>query len=134
MFGVRRRVLLIALLIVLVVAAVWALVVWPRPTAITRENEARIQEGMSWDELKAILGGPPRNESTGPTELDPDALVGVGRAPPPSVTRIYEWISDEVMIRVAFDVDGRAEWINTWPLRRTYPGVVPTIHHWLQRL
>ena len=133
--GARRRVHLLALLTVLVVAAVCAAMVWPRSSAITRENEARIHEGMSWDELKVILGGPPRDESTGPTELDPGALaVRIGRPPPPSMTRIYEWISDEVLIRVAFDANGRAEWITTCPMRRTFPGVVPTVRHWLRRL
>src|SRR5262249_32296804 len=131
----RRRVLLIGLVIVLVVAAVCAPMVWPRSSAITRENEARTHERMSWDQLKVILGGPPRDESTGPTELDPGALaVRIGRPTPPSVTRIYEWISDEVLIRVAFDADGQAEWITTCPLRRTFPGVVPTVCHWLRRL
>ncbi len=133
--GARRRVVLIALLTGLVVAAVCAAMVWPRSSAITRENEARIHEGMSWDELKVLLGGPPRDESTGPTELDPGALsVRIGRPVPPSVTRIDEWISDEVLIRVAFDANGRAEWIDTCPLRRTFSGVVPTVRHWLQRL
>jgi hypothetical protein len=33
----------------------------------------------------------------------------LGRPAPPMVTNIDEWISDEVMIRVAFDADGRAE-------------------------
>jgi hypothetical protein len=121
--GARRRVLLIGLLTVLVVAAICASLVWPRSSAITRENEAGFHEGMSWDELKVILGGPPRDVSTGPTELDPGApMVRIGRPLPPSVTRIYEWISDEVLIRVAFDADGRAEWITTCPLRRTFFG------------
>src|SRR5262245_56466059 len=120
----------------LVVAAVCASIVWPWSSAITRENEAKIHDGMSWDELKVILGGLPRDESTGPTELDPTSALAVriGRPPPPSVTRIYEWISDEVMIRVAFDADGRAEWITTYPMRRTFPGVVPTVRHWLRWL
>ncbi len=108
--------------------------VWRRPSAINRENEERIQEGMSWDELSVILGGPPRDVSTGPTELDPgELIVRIGRPLPPSVTRIYEWMSDEGMIRVTFDAGGRAEWISTCPLRRTYPGIQPTVRHWLYR-
>jgi hypothetical protein len=132
--GARRRFLLFALLSVLVVAAVFVAMVRPRPSAITRDNEARIHEGMTVDELEAILGGPPRDESTGPTDYDPDGLTHVlGRPAPPMVTNISEWISDEVMIRVAFDAGGRAEWISTCPLRRTYPGIQPTVQHWLFR-
>jgi hypothetical protein len=58
----------------------------------------------------------------------------LGRPAPANVTVIHEWISDEVMIRVAFDADGRAEWISTCPLRRTYPGMQPTVEHWVFRL
>jgi hypothetical protein len=134
-FGARRRLLLTALLTVLVVAAVLAAMVRPRPSAITRDNEARIHEGMTRDELETILGGPPRDESTGPSDYDPNGLTHVpGRPPPPIVTTISEWISDEVMIRVAFDAGGRAEWISTCPLRRTYPGIQPTVQHWLSRV
>lgn len=132
--GARRRVPLIVLPPVLAAAAVCAAMVWPRPSAITRENEARVHEGMTRDELAAILGGPPRDESTGPTDCDPNGLTHApGRPAPPSVRTISEWISDELMIRVAFDADGRAEWISTCPLRRTYPGVLPTVHHWVLR-
>ncbi len=31
---------------------------WPRPSAITAENTARIRDGMTLDEVEAILGGP----------------------------------------------------------------------------
>ena len=129
----RRRLLLFALLSAIVVAAACTAVVRPRPSAITRENEARIRDGMTLDELQAILGGPPRDRSTGPTDYDPNGVTHVpGRPPPARVTTISEWISDEVLIRVAFDADGRAEWITTCPLRRTYPGVLPTLRHWLR--
>jgi hypothetical protein len=130
--GARRR-LLLALLAVLAVAAVFAAMAPPQPSAITRDNEARILEGMTMDELAAILGGPPRDESTGPTDLDPDGFTQARvHAPAPNGSPISEWFSDEVMIRVAFDARGRAEWISSCPLRRTY-GIQPTLQHWLYR-
>src|SRR5260370_35995153 len=46
---------------------VWLL--WPR-SAITRENAAKIHVGMTLAEAEAILGGPERDESTGPCHLD----------------------------------------------------------------
>lgn len=129
-----RRCLLFALLTALVVAVVLATMARPRPPAITRDAEARIQAGMTRDELEAMLGGPARDDSTGPTELDPDGRPQVlGHPAPLNMTPISEWISDEVMIRVAFDASGRAEWISTCPLRRAYPGIQPTVEHWVFR-
>jgi hypothetical protein len=127
-------VLLVGIFAVLLLIGAGIVVLWPGPSMITRENEARIHEGMGMEELRAILGGPPRDDSTGPTELDPDAPIDrVGCPPPSSVTPIYEWQSDQVLIRVHFDTDGRADWISTCPLRRTYPGVFETAQHRFRR-
>jgi outer membrane protein assembly factor BamE (lipoprotein component of BamABCDE complex) len=60
----RRRLLLFALIAVAVVLAVGVWLLWPR-TAITRENAAKIQAGMTLAEVEAILGGPARDEMTG---------------------------------------------------------------------
>lgn len=69
----RRLLLRFALLTAILVAAV----LWPRPSAITRENQAKVHEGMTRDEFEAILGGPPRDESSGPTEYDPNGPTPV---------------------------------------------------------
>jgi len=66
-----RLLILFTLLAGLMVAAVFAAMVRPRPSAITRDNEARIHKGMTVDKLEAIFGGSPRDESTGPTDFDP---------------------------------------------------------------
>jgi hypothetical protein len=55
----RRRTLLVVLVGLAVVVAVGAVVLWPQPPSrITRENFARIKEGMSRAEVEAILGPP----------------------------------------------------------------------------
>src|SRR5690349_6879996 len=60
----RRRVFLLLLAPVIgLVIGIWML--WSR-TAITPANAARIQPGMTLAEVAAILGGPARDESTGP--------------------------------------------------------------------
>jgi hypothetical protein len=131
----RRRLFLFGMPALLALFGVCALLASPRPSAITRENEAKIHEGMTPAELQAILGGPPRDESSGPTDLDPDALASrIGRPAPPSVIRIYEWRSDEVLIRVHFDSDRRVNWIDSCPLRRSYPGAQETVQHWVHRM
>jgi hypothetical protein len=62
----KRRLRLVALAGLTVVAAGVA-VVWPRPPSrITRENFDRIPTGMSRAEVEAILG-PPGDYRTGPT-------------------------------------------------------------------
>ncbi len=39
-------------------------------SAISREAAARIEQGMSLADVEALLGGPPRDESTGPLTAD----------------------------------------------------------------
>jgi hypothetical protein len=60
----RHRLLLPSLLACL---AMLAVVLWPR-TAITRENAAKIQAGMTLPEVAALLGGPARDEGMGVAE------------------------------------------------------------------
>jgi outer membrane protein assembly factor BamE (lipoprotein component of BamABCDE complex) len=82
--------------------ALWAL--WPH-SAITEENIARIQEGMTRPEVEGILGGPARDESDGRRR----AVYGVGAMfknqnsvwwPDPDDG---EWIGDEQAVRIYFD-------------------------------
>jgi hypothetical protein len=64
----RRRKLLVALAGLAVVSAAGVLVLWPKPSRVTRENIDRIRDGMSLAEVEAILG--PRGDyTTGPTQL-----------------------------------------------------------------
>lgn len=64
-----RRLLLLALPVGLLVLAIGVGLLWPR-TAITRENAAKIEPGMTLAEVEAKLGGPARDETTGPVERE----------------------------------------------------------------
>src|ERR1700722_14500609 len=76
----RRRVLLIGLLAATVALGVCEWMLWPRPpSAITRANAAKITEGMTLAEVEAILGGPPRDESTGTVVSDFDGPDGMAQ-------------------------------------------------------
>jgi hypothetical protein len=50
-----------------VVVAAVVVMLWPRPTQVTRASCDRIRVGMSRTEVEAILGGPPGDYRTGPT-------------------------------------------------------------------
>jgi hypothetical protein len=127
-----RRLLLLALPISLTLpfAIVWLL--WPR-TAITRENAASIQPGMTLADVEMALGGPPRDESTGDLAAEEDAtiehpderyfqakmLAAIFRRdgpPDPQCTRV--WVSDQVIIRVYIDETSRVYHATVLPVRR----------------
>jgi outer membrane protein assembly factor BamE (lipoprotein component of BamABCDE complex) len=84
--------------------ALWLL--WPRESAITEENIARIQPGMTRAEVEAVLGGPARDETGGRRMafyIDGDGWF----EPNPD-----EWIGDEWVVTVNFDhgrVSGKRE-------------------------
>ena len=88
-----RRLLLFGLpagLALLIVA--W--LVWPR-TAITRENAAKIQTGMTLAQVEQLLDGPARNEE-GPF------IEAWGGNPPAAF-----WRSRDVLVCVWLDADGK---------------------------
>jgi hypothetical protein len=96
----RRRLLLLALLVALVLVggAAWGL--WSRPSSITLENAAKLHNGMTLMEVETILGGPSRDESTGPLNLDFTGSM-------PNEKFHCRWISNEVLILVCFDTEDR---------------------------
>jgi hypothetical protein len=61
----RQRALLVGLLGVALATGATAWLLWPR-TAVTRENAPKVRVGMPLAEVEAILGGPARDEATGP--------------------------------------------------------------------
>jgi hypothetical protein len=138
----RTRRLLIGLPVALVVlGVVIAWLFWPR-TAITRENAARIQMGMTLAEVEAILGGPARDDSSGPRikEGDPPeaaessiflfqlAVSGVRVQHPCKL-----WESDRVLIRVDFDdVEKRVTGTDFLPVHRRHESPLDLVRRWFR--
>ncbi len=143
-----RRLLLLAVVAVVVALAggLWAL--WPR-SAITRENFAKIREGMTKDQVEAILDGPSRDESTGPIDVDwGNASEGAewDRMTPEERLRVQfewfrelrnysgmptEWKSDCAVIHVCFDGRGTVMEQTFYPARRMPESVVDKVRRWL---
>jgi hypothetical protein len=135
----RTRLLLFALPGALVATMLAAWVLWPR-TAITRENAAKIQPGMTLAEVEAILGGPARDEAMGPLVLDqngarPDAeamldelhfVLGRLGSPP-----LLQWQSNQVAIVLQFDAAGRVTECHTLPLCRGDESPLDRLRRWL---
>jgi hypothetical protein len=139
-----RRLLLFGLPAALLASAIAAALLWPR-TAITRENAARIQVGMTLAEVESILGGPVRDETTGPCVPDL-AKEGPGGTPHDldSVERWIDflvatsdatpwprWQSNQVMIAVLFDTDGRVSDCHFFPVRRADETLLDRLRRWL---
>jgi hypothetical protein len=98
----RKRTLLVALAALAVVGAAGVVVLWPRADRITEANLERIKEGMSRAEVDAILGGPPGDYRTGPTEPGRRTVFTLG--PPPE-----RWLADAGVAYVSFDDAGRVQ-------------------------
>jgi hypothetical protein len=100
----RRRTLLVVLPGLAVVVGVGTVVPGLRRDRITRQNFARIEDGMSPTEVEAILG-PPGDYRTGPA----NGLGVFECAGGEVVARLdehramYFWISDTTCIDVVFD-------------------------------
>src|SRR5581483_10591386 len=94
----RGRLLVVGLRlsVTLALVGVGAWMVWPRPSAITWDNAAKIKAGMTLREVEAILGGRARDDTTG-LIINRDFVIELAGA----VQR--EWRSDTVIAIVCFD-------------------------------
>ncbi len=125
----RRRLLVFGLLASLLVLGVRGWVLWPRmATAITRESAARIQENMTLAEVEALLGGPARDETTGPLE---DLGMGdpLGNR---GVVVFRTWKSDLVSIWAGFDEDNRVTGRIIVYTRRAPENLLDMFRRWLR--
>jgi hypothetical protein len=88
------------------VPAIRAVLLWPPPSSrITEENFARIESGMSLDEIVALLG-PPGDYTTAPVILDDSRWLGqLGEVAGPETCE--SWMTDQMDISVYFDRTGR---------------------------
>jgi hypothetical protein len=136
----RRHLLLFGLPVALVALGVWGWMLLPR-TAITPENAAKIKEGMTLAEVEAILGGPARDETTGPTVDTEDLVIPPGQ-------RIFDqgiaddygedvgneryWYADTVSLGVRFDLEKNVTGKSYWRTRRTKESQLDTVRRWLR--
>jgi hypothetical protein len=119
-----------------VMLAAWLL--WPR-TAITWENYERIQVGMTLAEVEGILGGPARDESTGPlVAASPDVDDSLVELFPYFYnwhvlvrTRPACWTSDRLMVRLDFDDGGRVAGMDHLAVRRADEGILDRLRRWV---
>jgi hypothetical protein len=134
----RRRLMVFGLLATLTALGVGGWMLWPQPTAITRENAAKINIGMTVAQVEAILGGPERDDTTGPgiREEPPEF------APPDASGRRYritfidtrprlEWRSDEVQIWVLVNSDACVTECTWFPMRRAPESPLDKLRRWL---
>jgi hypothetical protein len=78
----------------------------PPRSAITAQNAAKIEDGMTLAEVEAILGGPARNDSDLPDNFINDAFVVRNlRGRPPSAEK--RWATNISVVVVHFDDAGR---------------------------
>jgi hypothetical protein len=117
-----------------------AYVAWPRTSSsINAENYSLLRPGMRHDEVEAILGGPARNECTGPIEVDMDegdprhdldpAVWYVVTGGP--WNRCQEWRSDVLLVSVCYE-DGRVVELESLPVRRVYESPLDLIRRWFR--
>jgi hypothetical protein len=141
-----RRLLLLGLPAIVAVALVTAWLLWPR-MAITRENAAKVQLGLTLAEAEVILGGPARDETTGPVNLDPAATSDAVEQAwvTEKVVRVWEdaldrqddtprslwWKSNNVALRVRFDPQGCVSESLAFPMRRVDESPLAMLHRWL---
>jgi hypothetical protein len=87
-----------------------AFALWPRPNRVTEENCDRIREGMSREEVEAILG-PPGDYTTGP--VLGNAYIGAVEDPYRFFSRAFAregvWCGDMGFIVVRYDGSGRTK-------------------------
>jgi hypothetical protein len=136
----RRVLLMFGLLSIaaLGLAGFWLL--WPS-SAINRENAAKIRDGMSLAEVEAILGGPARDDSTGPVMADlhdDDGRPLTERELIRTLAGMWEnnipapkfWRSNQVMIGVHLDPSGRVARCEVLRVRRIQAGPMDILRRW----
>ena len=89
-------------------APVWMAVVPPHPSPVTKAAYDRVQTGMNRAEVEAILGGPPGDDRTRPTDSVADTWPEPEQWKPTGHTAWRgDWLGDEGDILVVRDHGGR---------------------------
>jgi hypothetical protein len=101
---------------------------FPRPSPVTKAAFDQLEVGMTRAEVEAILGGPPGDYTTGPTNPN---LTAIGTIDP-EVEELW-WCGDEGEINLGFDVRGvvfSKEWYDQEGER---PGVIERLRWRIDR-
>jgi len=136
----RRRFVLLVSLGCLVAVAAYA--VWSRPSAINAATAAKIEVGMDLKTVETMLGGPARDEPTGPlgTAECEDDTTGVRHL---NAMLFFhdvllvedavqlEWVSDAADVRIVF-IDGKAQPPECFAVRRVHDGPWAMLRRWLK--
>jgi hypothetical protein len=137
----RGRLLLLGLLGGLLAMGAGLWLIWPR-SAITRENAAKIQVGMTLAEVEVILGGPSRDDAGArkvEIDFDPDPIENERLADAQEERafkdhlmgpRPVQWRSDEVVLTAQFD-NGRVTACAACPVRRVAESPFEKLRRWL---
>jgi hypothetical protein len=125
----RRRKLLVALVGLAVVVA-GVVVLWPLPqpaVRVTPEKYDRIANGdvTTIAEIETLLGGPPGDYTTGPTD---ESSVSLG-----SGNRIVGWYTDDGHLVVQANAAGGVEGVGFMPPKRS-SGVFNALRWRVKRL
>jgi hypothetical protein len=126
----RRRKLLVAIAGVAVLVAAGVVALWPLPqptVRVTFEKYGRIANNdvTTVPEIEALLGGPPGDYTTGPTD---ESSVSLGTG-----ARVVAWYTDDGHIVVQADADGRVGGVGFMPPKKT-SGVLNTLRWRARRL
>jgi hypothetical protein len=131
----RRRLLLFGLLAGLLALGVCGWLLLPR-TAITRENAAKIQVGMTLAEVEVNLGGPPRDDTTGPVVTESgyggNTLWLEDVCLPFGDQRPHIWKSDCVLVLVSVGADGRVANFIAFRQQRRVENSLDMLRRWLR--
>jgi hypothetical protein len=77
---------------------------------ITRENFERLQEGMTWQEVESILGGPAGDYTSGRKTPNLNSIKFFPPCFGGPITHQRVWIGENSAITVCFYVDGKVLW------------------------
>jgi hypothetical protein len=140
----KRWMLVVGVPASIAILAALACLLWPR-SAINRGNFEKIKEGMTLAEVQALLGGPPRDETTGPVMAEiaradtgpwSREALGVLLADDfhyrPTLSGEGFWASNSLMVRVFFDQKGRVtscESVDVVPIQES---PITRLRRWLR--
>jgi hypothetical protein len=152
----RRRWLVGSSLGVIAAAVAVTGCAWLARSHINQENFDHIHVGMTLAEVEAILGGPARDESTGPLTMNMEdegdeeesgqARRAIDRAilwwwmsqvptefgrPGDGQPFSQSWVSNSLVVGIDFDAEGKVTGKSRLPVRRVRESMLELLRRWL---